>query len=357
MTSTVTHPERIQIVHSMPLPVEKRVMVEVFQQGKNAPLRSVMNLTWHARFQTLELATRPTLNECPQHLGALPSSGRNFLRYMRGLVSGFAARVRPPRELEGLFMDLRTMEPNNISHVLHDVIPLVLHAQKVLGCKVTLVIHRIAPPFRELVEAFDITIVDTGMRVRGTEVCAHACRRLTAYEPPWFDMPSILFLPEVYSDWDFDANDSHESVFIARRGERALKNQAEVEAMLDSLGFKTVYMEDYDSRRKLGLLKNARRIVAVHGAGLAPALLSRRLEQVVELMPPHAFSEFFALSLGPRVSDYKIVLSEYDPRLTRVSWNVLAHHKSSAFSINTDLLRSALSVQGELKTTPEESSV
>jgi capsular polysaccharide biosynthesis protein len=313
MYSTVTQPERIQIIHSLPVPEDSGVKVEVIQPGPGEPVRSVLNLSWHARFQTLELATRPSVNDCPQDLHALPTSRGSLLRHLRDVATGYAALARPPVELEAPFMDFRAVSPNNISHLLQDIIPLVLHAQRVLGCKVTLLTRRIAPTFRELVEAFGIPIVDTSRRVRGIEVCAHACRRLTAYAPPWFDMPSLLFLPDIYRDWDFDAKESPESVFIARRGDRALKNHAEIEAMLVGLGFKTIYMEDYDARNKMGILKHTRRIVAVHGAGLAPAVFGRRLEQVVELMPPHAFNEWFASFLGAKVSDYKMVLSEHDP--------------------------------------------
>jgi hypothetical protein len=57
-------------------------------------------------------------------------------------------------------------------------------------------------------------------------------------------------------------------VFIPRRGLRRLGNQAEVEPMLRERGIATIYLEDLALQDQFRLFRDAKQIVAIHGAGL-----------------------------------------------------------------------------------------
>jgi hypothetical protein len=70
---------------------------------------------------------------------------------------------------------------------------------------------------------------------------------------------------EVFPSFDLPAN-----VFLPRRGTRSLTNEAEIYSLLSAQGFEKVYSEDLTVPQQFALLRQADRIVAVHGAGLAP---------------------------------------------------------------------------------------
>ncbi|MFC3169180.1 glycosyltransferase family 61 protein [Paracoccus fontiphilus] len=87
-------------------------------------------------------------------------------------------------------------------------------------------------------------------------------------------------------------------IFLARRKQRAISNQAQIEALLHPLGYSTVYPEDLPISDQFRLFNTAEQIVAVHGAGLAP-LLYRHLESplryLVEILPCGHMTDFFRL--------------------------------------------------------------
>ncbi len=342
MVSRTVKPEDIHIRHRLRLPQDPHVNVQVHRGTPTGMVRDSLKVAWPTHFESFEISTGHDVCECPYSMQGLPDNKRDLLRHVRSLTVRMAARSKPPIAIDGYFMDLRSLEPNNLSHLLHDILPLLMHAKQVLEADVLLVTRRIAPAFLSVVQAFGVRVLDTELRVSGQAVRAHACRRLTAYDPPWFDMPALVFVPHVYQGLKFESPLQADSLFVARRGDRALGNHAEVEALLSAQGFKTVYMEDYSAAQKMGLMAQARRIVGIHGAGMAPAVFSSQLELVVELMPPHAFNEWFILSMGPMAKRYAVVMSDYDARLTRAGWPTLLHFKSTAFSIDLDLLRAAL---------------
>jgi capsular polysaccharide biosynthesis protein len=80
----------------------------------------------------------------------------------------------------------------------------------------------------------------------------------------------------------------NEKIFISRRKTRALINEQEVSECLKNLGYKTIYAEDYSAREQHLIIRNAKSIVAIHGAALGPLAytpLNCCLEHVIELMP------------------------------------------------------------------------
>jgi hypothetical protein len=84
------------------------------------------------------------------------------------------------------------------------------------------------------------------------------------------------------------SGDLPDKVFLSRRGTRALENEDEVIAHLAQRGYRTIFPEDLPVPDQLRLFHEAREIVAIHGAGLAPMIYTRPdgpLRQLIEILP------------------------------------------------------------------------
>lgn len=76
-------------------------------------------------------------------------------------------------------------------------------------------------------------------------------------------LPFVAALP--IAGW---RDDTPARIFIARRGSRRLLNGEEIAARLREQGYERVYFEDLALVEQWSLMKNAREIVAIHGAAL-----------------------------------------------------------------------------------------
>jgi len=106
------------------------------------------------------------------------------------------------------------------------------------------------------------------------------------------------------------------SIFISRRDGRAIANIDVIQPMLEARGFDTVYPEEHSLEVQFQMIHRAERIVAIHGAGLAP-LLFRRDEQgplqFVEIFSASHITPFFK-ELSSHVNcDYRAVRGVPDP--------------------------------------------
>lgn len=83
--------------------------------------------------------------------------------------------------------------------------------------------------------------------------------------------------------------DLPEKVFLTRKGQRALSNQAEVEAMLTARGFVPILPESLPVEDQFRLFSAAREMVSLSGACLAPLLYMNAPEhgpeRLIELQP------------------------------------------------------------------------
>ena len=67
----------------------------------------------------------------------------------------------------------------------------------------------------------------------------------------------------------------HLTSFIPRRGNRGLINNDEVTEFLTKKGFKTCYFEDFSVAEKWSIIRDAKIIVAVHGAAVNNIVFNR----------------------------------------------------------------------------------
>ena len=82
--------------------------------------------------------------------------------------------------------------------------------------------------------------------------------------------------PELFNiDFPDNQNISSEKIFIPRRGNRSLINNDEVTAFLTERGFKTCYFEDLSINEQWSIARNAKVVVAIHGAAVAHLIFNR----------------------------------------------------------------------------------
>jgi hypothetical protein len=198
-------------------------------------------------------------------------------------------------------------------------------------------------PFRPLLDAFNIVSVSEDRKVRANAVKVRGARGLSVYDLPGFDCPVITCVPDVYSNFDFSTAVKFERVFMARRGQRSLINHAEVESLVSSYGYKTVFMEDYSIADQLSIGAHARHVIALHGAAMSYLVLNKQIDSVIELFPAHVHHEYYPVCLGPRVKCYHQIVPDFDRAVMHSGWDAIFHCKAQAFSVDLELLKRLLS--------------
>ncbi|WP_170865596.1 glycosyltransferase family 61 protein [Wenxinia saemankumensis] len=96
-----------------------------------------------------------------------------------------------------------------------------------------------------------------------------------------------------------DASQPFRRIFItrARARFRRLRNEAEIGELLDRYGFETVALEDLGFRDQVALMRQARVVLAPHGAGLTNVMFCREGTHVAEIASPDFPNpNFYALS-------------------------------------------------------------
>lgn len=222
---------------------------------------------------------------------------------LRGGWRGFLKREkhRQPVALQGrLGMDCRVLGPENWSHFLNIHVPLAFELTRRLNlapADLTLILPARTPSFIRAaaaylgfpVQCFRGPADGPGITF-GLNVSTIPGRR------KWLEDAGIIDrLARSHAD---GGPDLPARVFLARRKTRAITNQSEIEALLHPLGYVTIYPEDLPIADQFRLFNTAERIVAVHGAGLAPLLYRHPhspLRNFIEILPCGHMTDFFRL--------------------------------------------------------------
>lgn len=213
----------------------------------------------------------------------------------KGRLGRLRARPAPPRRIDGrVLFDLRHHDPQNWAHFLNNHLPIVFRLLAETGTAAgdaLLVLPGSSPAYLAAAAAlFGLETLATDAAVAGPGAT--------------FEMTPWTAIRAVRADWVRAAPAAAsavaavqapgaapalpERVFLARRDTRVIANMAEVEACLGPRGYATVYAEDLSPADQLRLFLEARDMVAVHGAGLAPLLYvpaDGRLRRLVEILP------------------------------------------------------------------------
>ena len=322
--------------------------VQVLCRRDGAEARQVINMQRPTRFDQLMTVLVEETSAAP-HAAPIPiRSGKDALRWTYRHARDLSARYGAPTRFDRPVLDTRHIEPNNFAHLLHNIIPLCLEARKTAGPDVAFVLKKLdrglETKIRELLSQFAIDPVVTDKTIKGPIVHIRGSRGFAVYDLPAFDCEVINFFPKVYDQYAVKKTIAFDKVFLSRRGARALVNHAEVERILNAHGYKTIYMEDHSIQDQISIGANSRHVVAIHGAAMAYLTFAKRIESVIELLPPHVYHEYFPVALGANVGNYVLVIQDLDPRVAHSGWETIYRFKNQPFAANIALLEQALAL-------------
>jgi tetratricopeptide (TPR) repeat protein len=124
-----------------------------------------------------------------------------------------------------------------------------------------------------------------------------------------FDFSGVKFYRDLATN--VVANNTQNSkIYISRRfnNRRSLVNEEQVENLLKKQGFAIYCMEKYSFEEQISIMKNARIIVAPHGAGLTNIIFCHAGARIIELvMDKYPNKLFYELSLVCRHKYYPIL--------------------------------------------------
>lgn len=215
----------------------------------------------------------------------------------RGFLKGKSRRKSVP--LAGtLGMDCRVVGPENWSHFLNIHVPLAFELSRRLDLSpadLTLILPARIPAFiRGVADHLGFATQCTDSPVEGPGVAYRLSLNITIPDRrKWLEASGVI---DRLADTGGLALPAR--VFLARRKTRAITNQSEIEALLHPLGYVTIYPEDLPIADQFRLFNTAERIVAIHGAGLAPLLYRHPgspLRDLVEILPAGHMTDFFRL--------------------------------------------------------------
>lgn len=208
-----------------------------------------------------------------------------------------------------LLFDTRGLYPNNIMHILQQMVTPVLFAQRMideelgLGNKISVVLPTcINKTFLTIFDLLDIPIIIWDGAVTG---------KVLNFSPT--DSDGIVdyhsLQTEILRDGFIgESQDVPNRIYLSRRGARELVNENEVHQLLSNLGFERVYMEDHSFSEQWSMIKYAQAIVAVHGASLGSFPFRNRTDE----KPGVKLLELF--SAGYQVNCYREDVAVFDGR-------------------------------------------
>ena len=132
----------------------------------------------------------------------------------------------------------------------------------------------------------------------------------------------FVFLPDLVPATGSDDGFSPERVFINRRQSRCLANEAEVVRFLEGRGFHCCTFEGMPLRRQWAMLRRAREIVAIHGAGMINMLFNRLRSEgdgpkVVEIFPSGFKVTYFRYLVAALHGHWCAVRAQLTPDVVR----------------------------------------
>ena len=249
-------------------------------------------------------------------------------------------RIRPPQAIdlgERVFFDARHDDYFNWSHQINFYLTLALAARKWLGEDVTIILAAGMPAITfELYRLFGFEALSTDGPVQG--------RQCSWEVSHWEVVPCgrKILVPD---DYDLPKLDTPKKVFIARRGGRAILNEAEVDAVLP--GYTKIFPEKLSAAEQFALFRNATDIVAIHGAALAPMQYrptSAPQLRLVELTPVAMATRWFGIMCHQVGGKYIQVRGRIKPEYVPYLYGAEPYqaHVNDSFEVDPKSLQVAL---------------
>jgi glycosyl transferase family 61 len=338
-------PSKVEILSQFPCPPLKKRAATLFYKSSGERFVSQLQVSRPTYFDEVILTKTHLERQRPPELAIAGSTLKQLAKSSLRRGQRAAMRHLPAVELEGPILDFRTIEANNIAHLMMSILPYCVYAQQLLGRRVNVLLNRLVEPYLSLAARFGVSPMLTARPVSGEFLQYFGTRGLAVYQlMKAFDCDAIHFLPWVYDKYEFKAPTiaGAEKLFVARRGTRALRNHKEVEQFLAARGYSTVYFEDYTIEQQLSLGANARSIVAIHGAAMSFFIVGSKLDSVVELLPPHVYHQLFAVALPQSVASYKMIIPDFNPDVGFQGWGEVVQWKNKPFEADMELLEDAV---------------
>jgi hypothetical protein len=97
-----------------------------------------------------------------------------------------------------------------------------------------------------------------------------------------------------------------ERIFVMRNNakRRILKNQSEINMIVNSFGYKSVDCSELSFIDQISYFINAKYIIGVHGAALGNILFSENLKNVIEILSPEDYSLIYEAIAGLKNANY-----------------------------------------------------
>lgn len=334
-------PHVIYLEATAPLMQSSSVEVHYFECGQYKQISVKTMRPTH--FDTLVVSSTYGVLPRAKFSFVSATSIRNLCRNLFFLFRQFIALVTGAVIQPTPVLDMRDLEPNNIAHLLVDVIPYYHLARRARGCAITAVFRSVKEPFRSWLKYFDVSFVCEDRSIKAEIVKIFGTRGLSAHELlKTFDCNGIQFVPTTYSEMTCTSGIVCDRIFLARRPPRSLDNQAEVEALMRRYGYLTVFMEDYSYDDQIGIAAHAKNVVALHGAAISLLLLNSRIDSVIEIFPPNVYTQMFPACLGDRVLIYEQIVCGYDHSVAHSGWAAISSFKNRAFAVDLTLLSNLL---------------
>lgn len=273
-----------------------------------------------------------------------PMKPRDVAReVLRDLKRG-RATLGPPLRDSRILHDARWQDPNNMAHLILDILPFCMYVQETLGEECRSVFYDLRGPFKEVADRVGLRHFNTPNRIGGRLAKVRGTRGLSGYDVPLtFDVAGITMAPNVYDALSFEPPFRAPKIYIARRsGGRSLKNAAQIEPLLEARGYRKIYLEDYSVLDQLGIAHQAEHVVSTHGAGMALLAFARGIRSVVEILPPHCYHQYFAMCLDHKVEQYAMVLPANDERLVHEGYWAFRPYMFTEIEVDPKALSHAL---------------
>jgi hypothetical protein len=273
------------------------------------------------------------------------NSPRNIARNAVFTARNLRASAAKPVTFPTPVLDMRAIEPHNITHLLAEIIPYYLLAKAAVGGDITLLLSRqVKGSFAELLSTLGIVPVTESRRVTGEIIKIRGTRGLSVYDlPETFDCSGIQFAPDIYDGHNLSSASHPERIFFARRDSRNIENQAEVEALARQYGYTIIFPEDHSITEQLAIGASAKHVLAIHGAAISLLLMNKKAESLIELFPPNVQHQLYPAILGEKIVRYEQIVPDFNPSVVHSGWETILSFKGRKFSVDTPLLGKVLS--------------
>lgn len=191
---------------------------KLIYNDEKGPKEKIINTSIPIRIE--RLVTFVIDSVVPQVKLSLPkiNSLKSLVVWVRNAAINFIAAVSKPTKYNNYVYDFRGLSPNNIAHLMMDIIPVCLHARSVTNKEVYFLLSKVAGPYQKLLDVFKIKPIANNNKIDASLVKIFTTRGLAAHDATQlFDTAPFSLLPNIYDGYNFSSGlTGTGKIFIAR---------------------------------------------------------------------------------------------------------------------------------------------